>query len=126
MNVLSFLCSHSEAQRGAVSSFAAGRGGWYVSCTGRRTASSILRQDSTMSEVADLLPARRPELLLLTAANGQRLVRDPSSGGRYTLGEHEFFLLSRLDGGQTASALRAAFAARFGENLSAEELGEFL
>src|SRR4051812_49628314 len=80
-----------------------------------------------MTTLADPLPARRPDLLLMPAfGQGACLVEDRASGERYRLGEEEFFLLSRLDGTQTARELCAAYQARFGAPLSEADVGQFL
>jgi multidrug resistance efflux pump len=80
-----------------------------------------------MSQVAILPPARRPELLIRPLGDhGPYVVKDPHGGGYYHLGEEEHFLLSQLDGRRDAETIRAAFAARFGQPLSDEELQEFL
>jgi multidrug efflux pump subunit AcrA (membrane-fusion protein) len=80
-----------------------------------------------MSHLATPLPARRPQLVIGPLGDrGESVVKDPHAGGYYHLGEQEAFLLACLDGRQTAEEVRAAFAERFGESLSAEELAEFL
>jgi multidrug efflux pump subunit AcrA (membrane-fusion protein) len=80
-----------------------------------------------MPELATRPPARRPELLIRPLGEqGPYVVKDPRGGGYYHLGEEEHFLLTQLDGRRDAEAIRAAFAARFGQPLSGEELQEFL
>jgi multidrug efflux pump subunit AcrA (membrane-fusion protein) len=54
------------------------------------------------------------------------VVKDPRSGAYYHLGEEEHFLLTQLDGRRDAGAVCAAFAERFGQPLSDDELHEFL
>jgi multidrug efflux pump subunit AcrA (membrane-fusion protein) len=54
------------------------------------------------------------------------VVKDPGTGAYYHLGEEEHFLLTQLDGQRDADAIRAAFAERFGQELSEEDLQEFL
>jgi putative peptide zinc metalloprotease protein len=72
-------------------------------------------------------PARRPELVVRPlGARGPYVVKDPTTGAYYHLGEEEHFLLLQLDGRQDAPAICAAFAERFGQPLSDEELQEFL
>src|SRR5687767_12738975 len=86
------------------------------------------------SSVADVsapptppLPARRPELLLRPLGDrGQYVVKDPTTGEYFNLGEQEHFLLVGLDGRQTADALRAAFERQFGEPLGEEDLSGFV
>jgi putative peptide zinc metalloprotease protein len=78
-------------------------------------------------DLATLLPCRRPELVVRPlGANGPFVVKDPRSGAYYYLGDEEHFLLTQLDGARDASTIRAAFAERFGQPLSDEELQEFL
>jgi multidrug efflux pump subunit AcrA (membrane-fusion protein) len=80
-----------------------------------------------MPTLNPLLPAHRPELLIRPLGDGgQYVVKDPLTGTYYHLGEAEHFLLTQLDGQQTAEAVRAAFEQRFGEPLSAEDFDDFL
>jgi multidrug efflux pump subunit AcrA (membrane-fusion protein) len=72
-------------------------------------------------------PARRSELVIQPLGDhGPYVVKDPGTGAYYHLGEEEHFLLMLLDGGREAEAIRAAFAERFGQSLSDEDLQEFL
>jgi hypothetical protein len=57
---------------------------------------------------------------------GSYLVRNRRVGQSFTLGAEEHFLLARLDGTRTTDELCAAFAERFGEPLTQEELQDFL
>jgi hypothetical protein len=80
-----------------------------------------------MRDLGNPLPYRRPELVSRPRGkNGSYLVRDRRAGESFTLGPQEHFLLARLDGSRTAEDLRAAFAVRFGEPLTQEELEDFL
>jgi hypothetical protein len=80
-----------------------------------------------MSDLATALPCRRPELVARPfGESGSYLVRDHHRGESFQLGPEEHFLLARLDGTRTAEDLCAAFAERFGEPLTEEELQEFL
>lgn len=80
-----------------------------------------------MPDIVNPLPYRRPELVSRPLGeNGSYLVRNRRAGESFTLGPQEHFLLARLDGTRTAEQLRAAFAARFGEPLTDEELEDFL
>src|SRR5262249_32269332 len=77
--------------------------------------------------LAARVPARRPELLLRPLGDdGRHVVKDPRTGDYYTLGKQESFLLAQLDGEQAAEAVCQAFAERFGEALSQEDLDEFV
>jgi hypothetical protein len=80
-----------------------------------------------MPDLTTPLPCRRPELVARQfGKNGSYLVRDRQKGDSFQLGAEEHFLLARLDGTRTAEDLSAAFAERFGEPLTEEELQEFL
>src|SRR5438094_1303648 len=80
-----------------------------------------------MPELACIPGARRSDLVLSELGdNGQLVVKDPRTGNFYRLRQQEAFLLTRLDGEQSAASISAAFTARFGEPLSAEDLGQFL
>jgi multidrug resistance efflux pump len=80
-----------------------------------------------MPDLATLLPARRPELVVRPLGErGQYVIKDPDTGAYYHLGDEEHFLLTQLDGRRGAEAVRAAFAERFGQPLTDEELQEFL
>lgn len=80
-----------------------------------------------MSELAMLLPARRRELLIRPLGEqGQHVVKDPRTGKFFHLGEAEHFLLTQLDGQSEADGVCAAYASRFGETLSEEDLRDFV
>src|SRR5262245_2903392 len=80
-----------------------------------------------MPELAAPLPARRPDLLIrLLGDQGRYVVKDPRSGEFFHIGVAEQFLLTQLDGSRAAGAVCAAYAERFGEPLSEEDLGEFI
>jgi multidrug resistance efflux pump len=80
-----------------------------------------------MAELTELLPARRPELLIKPFGDkGQYVVKDPRSGEFFHLGEKEYFLLTRLDGVRTADEISLGFAEQFGESLTEDELDEFI
>src|SRR5262245_50406828 len=73
--------------------------------------------------------ACRPEMLLspLPGSESDRYtLNNLRTGDCFTLGSHEYFLLGRLDGEQTAAGLCRAFEERFGEELSEDELHEFV
>jgi multidrug efflux pump subunit AcrA (membrane-fusion protein) len=80
-----------------------------------------------MPDLAELLPCRRPELVVRPLGeDGPYVVKDPRTGAYYHLGDEEHFLLTQLNGQRDAETIRAAFAERFGQALSDEELEEFL
>ena len=73
------------------------------------------------------VPVRRSDLVLSAPdRDGGIVVKDPRTGKYFGLGAQEAFLLSHLDGSQSAEAVCTAFTNRFAESLSAEELDEFL
>ena len=80
-----------------------------------------------MSDLATPLPCRRAELVARPfGESGAYLVRDRRQGESFQLGPEEHFLLARLDGTRTVEDLCAAFAERFGDSLTPQELQEFL
>src|SRR5262245_30606542 len=80
-----------------------------------------------MSGLALPLPRLRPELVVRPLGDhGPYVVKDPRSGAYYHLGDQEHFLLTQLDGRRDAAAVCAAFAERFGQPLTPEDLQEFL
>ncbi len=71
--------------------------------------------------------ARRPELILRPLGErGDHVVKDPSSGLYFHLGNEETFLLWQMDGRHSREEIRTAFAEHFGHALEEEELNEFL
>src|SRR5262249_4802204 len=82
---------------------------------------------TAMLDLTTPLPARRPELLIRPLGDaGQYVVKDPRTREFFHIGVAEHFLLAHLDGTGTAETVCAAYAARFGEPLSEEELDEFV
>jgi multidrug efflux pump subunit AcrA (membrane-fusion protein) len=80
-----------------------------------------------MPDLATSLPCRRPDLVIRPLGDqGPFVVKDPGSGAYYYLGPEEHFLLTQLDGQRGPESIRAAFAERFGQALSDEDLQEFL
>jgi hypothetical protein len=80
-----------------------------------------------MDDLAQVPPARRPELIVSPLGDkGQHVVKDPRTGAFFTLGDQECFLLQHLDGARPARAVCAAYEARFGEPLGGEDLDGFL
>jgi methyltransferase-like protein/SAM-dependent methyltransferase len=93
----------------------------------RRAPGRTDRRDELNRTVIPL--ACRPELLLSPLPGGEPdryALKDLRTGDCYTLGGHEYFLLGRLDGGQTAADLCRAFREEFGEGLTEGELHEFV
>src|SRR5262245_24547731 len=73
------------------------------------------------------LPARRSELVVRPLGEeGRYVVKDPVGGAYFHLGEEERFLLEQLDGQQDSEGVCSAFATRFGDPLSADELDQFI
>src|SRR2546421_1613091 len=79
-----------------------------------------------MPDVVTPLPCRRPELVSRPFGEEGFLVRNRHKGESFQLGQEEHFLLAQLDGTRTAEDLCAAFAERFGEPLTPDQLQEFL
>jgi multidrug resistance efflux pump len=80
-----------------------------------------------MSHLAMSLPPRRPELVIRPLGEqGRYVVKDPRTGEFFQLGEQEHFLLTQLDGARSGADICAAFAERFAQSLSEQELQEFL
>src|SRR4051794_31732633 len=72
-------------------------------------------------------PTRRPDLLLRPFGDdGQHVVKDPRTGSYFNLPAQEAFLLAQLDGTQDVDAICVAFAAKFGEALTAQDLDDFV
>ncbi len=72
-------------------------------------------------------PCRRPELVIAPAGQmGCYVVKDPGEGSYFHIEQEEHFLLSQLDGKQSAETICASFARRFGKALTPDELGQFL
>jgi putative peptide zinc metalloprotease protein len=73
------------------------------------------------------LPARRSELVIRPLGErGRYVIKDPRSGSYFQLGQQEHFLLMQLDGARDARVVCEAFAERFAEPLSDEDLEGFL
>jgi uncharacterized protein (DUF362 family) len=80
-----------------------------------------------MPDLTTPLPCRRPELVSRSfGESGSYLVRNRLQGESFRVGPEEHFLLARLDGTRTAADVCGAFAERFGEPLTEEDLQEFL
>jgi multidrug efflux pump subunit AcrA (membrane-fusion protein) len=80
-----------------------------------------------MPDLATPLPCRRCDLVVRPLGDhGPYVVKHPGTGAYYHLGDEEHFLLMQLDGRRDAETIRAAFAARFGQPLTGEELHAFL
>jgi multidrug efflux pump subunit AcrA (membrane-fusion protein) len=80
-----------------------------------------------MAATATPLPALRSELVVRPVEDeGQCVVKDPGTGEYFQLGPQEHFLLIQLDGCRDAEAIQSAFEERFGQQLSEDELNEFV
>jgi putative peptide zinc metalloprotease protein len=80
-----------------------------------------------MPGLASIPPACRTDLVLRPLEDQQRFVaKDPRSGAYFELGEQEYFLLTQLDGEQSAEAVCARFASKFNEPLELGDLDEFV
>lgn len=80
-----------------------------------------------MPDLAIIVPARRPELVIRPLGDlGRYVIKDPGSGEFFHIGEQEQFLLTNLDGAQTAQDVCSAFSERFREPLSQSDFNDFL
>jgi len=80
-----------------------------------------------MPELATAVPARRPELIIRPLGDrGRYVVKNQRSGEFFHIGEQEQFLLSKLDGIQTAHDVCTAYTAQFHEPLSENDFDGFL
>src|SRR4051794_19073709 len=95
--------------------------------TAPATASQAVGTKTQTPPADARLPARRADLIVKPSGDtGGHVVKDPRTGQFFDLGPEESFLLLGLDGRQTAAELAAAFEARFGSTLPAEDLQDFL
>jgi multidrug resistance efflux pump len=80
-----------------------------------------------MPAIANIPPARRPDLLMKPLGDdGQHVVKDLRTGTYFNLPPAEAFLLEQLDGKNSADEICARFANKFGEPLTVDDLGQFL
>src|SRR3954470_23933889 len=80
-----------------------------------------------MTQTAKIPPARIPELILRPFGNdGQYVAKNRVTGTYLKFGEPEYFLLLQLDGLQSGETIRKAYQERFQEELSDEDLDEFV
>lgn len=71
--------------------------------------------------------SRRSDLLIKpVGADGQHVVKDPSTGNYFNLPPQEAFLLQQLDGQKIASEICTAFEQRFGEPLTPDDVEQFV
>src|SRR5262249_58017374 len=82
-------------------------------------------QGAIMTDLAPLLPARRPELVLRPLDDGG-VVKDPRTSQYFQLQGQEYFLLLLLGTAPTTGAIRTASEERFGERIAQEYLDDFL
>src|SRR5947207_3877419 len=77
--------------------------------------------------ITTIPPPRRADLVMRPLGDdGQHVVKDLRTGTYFNLPPHEAFLLTQLDGQQTADAICAAFHAQFGEPLGPDDLDGFV
>lgn len=73
------------------------------------------------------LPIRRARLIVRPLGErGEHVVKDPNTEAYFHLGPQEAFLLLCLDGELSVNQIRAQFEAKFGEELSEDDLTGFL
>lgn len=73
-----------------------------------------------------LLPQRRDDLVVKATGEGEYVVKLPTNGSYFQLGEVEHFLLAQLDGQSSPETVCQAFQQRFGEPLTPAEFDEFI
>src|SRR5262245_50762906 len=79
------------------------------------------------AQTVSVPPRRRSELIVRPwGERGDHVVKDPRTGQYFRFGERESFLLTSLDGRQTAPAICRAYQSRFGEPFSEDDLDQFL
>src|SRR5262249_35835458 len=82
---------------------------------------------SAMPEAFLQLPVRRSDLVSWPVGDkGSYLIRDRRGGLTFQVGEAAGFLLARLDGRYQAREMCSAFARRFVQPLTDEDLADFL
>ena len=80
-----------------------------------------------MPVLTEANPKHRSDLQIkLIDDDGRCVVKDLGTGAFFQLGAEESFLLSRLDGAHTPDAIRAAYEAKFSEELPLEDFYAFL
>src|SRR5262245_2050987 len=80
-----------------------------------------------MPDQAMTVPIRRPELVIRPLGDrGRYVVKNPRSGEFFHIGEQEQFLLSKLDGTQSAQDIYTSFSELFREPLSETDFDGFL
>jgi multidrug efflux pump subunit AcrA (membrane-fusion protein) len=73
------------------------------------------------------LPLRRPDLVIRPIGSaGRHVVKLPTTGEFFEIGEQEHFLLIRLDGRTDRATLVREFAAHFGQPLAGEDVDDFV
>lgn len=68
---------------------------------------------------------KRSDLIVSRQPDGRVVVKDPTDGEMYSLGEQEAFLLDSLDGTRSHDDVCRAFESRFGEPLTVDEIDGF-
>src|SRR4051794_10385424 len=80
-----------------------------------------------MTRSSNRLPQRRHDLILRPiGSDGSYVVKDPSTGAYFHMGDREQFLLNRLDGEQTIQMVLRAYEKHFNDPLTTDALNEFL
>lgn len=79
-----------------------------------------------MSATQTQLPKCRPDLVIRCTGQGEYVVKLPTNGTYFQIGEVEHFLLLQLNGENSPESVCQAFTEHFGDPLSTEELDEFI
>lgn len=79
-----------------------------------------------MSSATALLPKVRRDLVISQISDSETVVKIPSRGEYFSLGQEESFLLDLMQSETTADFIRTAFEKRFGEKLAPEDVDDFL
>ena len=79
-----------------------------------------------MSASTSLLPKIRRDLVISQISDSETVVKIPSRGEYFSLGQEESFLLDLMRSETTTDFIRTAFEKRFGEKLAPEDVDDFL
>jgi multidrug resistance efflux pump len=80
-----------------------------------------------MPETSRPLPILRTDLTVRPSpTRGQHVVKDPTTGAFFEMGDQELFLLGALDGRQSFDDIRRSYEKLFGDPISSRELDEFV
>jgi putative peptide zinc metalloprotease protein len=89
-------------------------------------SSTVDRPDGAHAVSHQALPRRRDDLIIKPVAGNQVVIKDPVTDAYFQLGEEEWFLLSQLNSDATSATVLDAFQRKFNDELTPEDLDEFL